>query len=283
VVTPHASVERHDPNRDRYNLDSIVDGVTDNSTNGHRPYYTYVPDPATRPEKDWYELALSGPVRFTGVTFYEGDVVWNKINEFYADDEPIGGFFEDLAVRVLRNGTYVEPTGVQMSPELDRLQMYQTITFTFEPIVGEAVRIIGTPGGSKRFTTILELEAHGELYHGPRLEAVMIGDGETPLVNVSAILIKFSEPVAITPAEIELVSGPTVIDMKDAIVLQSSSRRAILLALPEPLPVGAYELRLHCPAIIDDFGLALIDDDSSPADALRTTAFEVAPASGRTQ
>lgn len=278
TVMRHASVERYDYSRDRYDLDSIMDGVTDNSANGHRPYYTYTPDVASRPEKDWYELAFSEPVRFTGVTFYEGDVVWNKINEYYADDEPLGGFFEDLTVQVLRNGTYVEPTGVQMSPDLDRLQMYQTITFTFEPVAGEAVRLLGTPGGSKRFTTILELEARGELYDGPCVDTLLIGDGETPRVNVSTILIKFSEPVAITAEDIGLVDGPAVVDMQNAMLLQPLSRRAVLLVLPDPLPEGAYELRLHCPAIIDDFGLGLIDDDDDPADALRTTSFDVAPA-----
>ncbi len=75
----------------------------------------------------------------------------------------MGGFFEDLTVQVLQDGQYVEPADLQMSPPLDRFQMYQTITFSFAPTVGEAVRIIGTPGGSKRFTTILELEVDGEL------------------------------------------------------------------------------------------------------------------------
>lgn len=275
TVTPHASVERYDPSRDRYNLDSIMDGVADNSSNGHRPYYTYSVDPATRPEKDWYELAFSRPVRFSGVTFREGDIVWNKINQYYADDEPLGGFFEDLTVQVLRHGVYVEPAGVKMSPDLDRFQMYQTITFTFEPAVGEAVRILGTPGGSKRFTTILELEAQGGLYDGPRVDTVVIGDGETPLVNVSTILIKFSDPVAITTADIELVGASGAVDMQDAMLLQTDSRQAVLLALPQPLPVGAYELRLRCPSIVDDFGLPLTDDDNDLADPLRTTVFEV--------
>ena len=277
TVTPHASIERHDRSRDRYNLYSIMDGVTDNSANGRRPYYTYTADPTTRPETDWYELAFSRPVRFSGVTFHEGDIVWNKINAYYADDQSLGGFFEDLAVQVLRNGVYVQPAGVRMSPGPDRFQMYQTITFTFEPMVGEAVRIIGTPGGSKRFTTILELEVHGELYDGPRVDAVIIGDGETPLTEVSTILIKFSEPVTITTQDIDLAGASGAMDMHGVILLQALSRRAILLALPELLPAGAYELRLHCPAIVDDFGLTLIDDDNSPADALRTTAFEVVP------
>ncbi len=279
TVTPHASVEHYDQSRDRYNLYSILDGVMDNSFNGHRPYYTYLTDSSARPEQDWYELAFSRPVRFTGVTFHEGDVVWNKINEYYADDEPLGGFFEDLTVQILCNGIYVEPVGVTMSPDLDRFQMYQAITFAFEPTVGQAIRIIGTPGGSKRFTTLLELTAEGQLYHGPRVDTMITGDGETPLTKVSTILIKFSEPVTITTGDMELTAASGAVSMQDAILLQTDSRRAVLLALPQPLPAGAYEFRLHCSGIVDDFGLALIDDDNNPADALRTTAFEVAPAS----
>ncbi len=276
AVTPHASIERSDPNRDRYNLRSIMDGVTDNSVNGHRPYYTYVAGPMNRPEKDWYELAFSRPVRLTGATFHEGDLLWNKINEFYADDGSLGGFFEDLTVQVLRNGVYVEPAFVRMSPELDRFQMYQAITCTFEPMVGEAVRIIGTPGGSKRFTTILELVAHGELYNGPRVVTILIGDGETPLTAVSTIVLKFSEAVTITAADVEIADASGTVATQDAMLLQADSGRVALLALSAPLPAGAYELRLHCAAIIDDFGLSLVDDDSNSADAVRTTAFDIA-------
>ena len=45
-VTPDASVARYDDASDRSNLHAIIDGLTDNSTSGHKPYYTYVPDPA---------------------------------------------------------------------------------------------------------------------------------------------------------------------------------------------------------------------------------------------
>jgi len=176
VVTPRASVASYDESRDRYSLYSIMDGVTDNSYNGRKPYSTYVADLAARPDKDWYELAFSRPAVFTGATFYEGDIVWNKMNTYYADDEPLGGFFEDLTVRVLHNGEYVEPNGVQVSTALDRLQMYQVITFAFAPTAGDAVRIIGAPGGSKRFTTILELEAHGQLAADTLKESATAGN-----------------------------------------------------------------------------------------------------------
>jgi len=166
-VTPAASIERYDAKYDRHNLDAIVDGVTDNAYNGRRPYWTYTPDLAERPELDWYELTFSQPVQFEKVTFHEGDVVWSKINTYYRDDEPLGGFFHDLTVQVLQDGQYIEPANLRMSPALDPLQMYQTVTFTFAPTIGRAVRIIGTPGGSRRFTTILELEVDGRLIETP--------------------------------------------------------------------------------------------------------------------
>jgi len=181
VVTPGASISSYDESHDRYNLYSIMDGVTDNSYNGRKPYSTDVGNSAARPDKDWYELVFSKPVVFTGVTFYEGDIVWNKMNTYYADDEPLGGFFEDMTVQVLRNGEYIEPNGVQVIAEPDRLQMYQVIAFTFAPTAGDAVRIIGTPGGSKHFTTILELEAHGQLVADTPAGPISVSDTETPL------------------------------------------------------------------------------------------------------
>ena len=163
TVTPSASVPRYDLSRDRNNLCSIMDGVTDNSHNGRRPYSTYVPNASGLSDADWYELSFSRPVRFDAVTFHEGDIVWSKINTYARDDEPLGGFFEDLTVQVRRNGQYAEPPDLEMSPALDRFQMYQNITFRFTPTVGDAVRVIGTPGGSKRFTTIMELAVEGDL------------------------------------------------------------------------------------------------------------------------
>ncbi len=167
AVTPAASVPRYDHSHDRHNLDSIIDGVIDNSCTGPRPYYTYVPDLTGQPDQDWYELTFSEPVRFEEVVFHEGDVVWGKINTYYKQDEPLGGFFEDLTVQILQDGEYVEPADLQVSPALDRFRMYQGITFRFAPTIGEAIRIIGTPGGSRHFTTILELEVAGQLLESP--------------------------------------------------------------------------------------------------------------------
>jgi hypothetical protein len=270
-VTPTASVARYDASYDRHNLDDIIDGIADNTHNGRKPYYTRVSDPADRPEQDWYELTFSAPVRFAGVTFHEGDVLWGKINAYYRDDEAQGGYFEDLTVQVLRNGQYIKPADLEMSPPLDRFEVYQSITFSFAPTVGQAVRIVGTPGGLKRFTTILELGVDGTLYDGPEVLDFASGDAELPFV-----LLEFSEPVTFTVADLEVVSAETgaPLDPDAALLLQSPSRRYALLLFEGPVPPGTYELRLNCPAIADDFDLPLIDNDTDPTDETYTIAFE---------
>ena len=108
-------------------------------------------------------MNFSEPVEFETLTFWEGDVIWNGINTYYKDDDPEGGFFEDLTVEVIKDGEPVVPHNLESSPELDRFKMYQKITFTFTPTVGEAIRITGTPGGTLGYTTIMELEVGGSL------------------------------------------------------------------------------------------------------------------------
>ncbi|MCF7955854.1 MAG: ADP-ribosylglycohydrolase family protein, partial [Phycisphaerae bacterium] len=162
-VSPSASVENFNSNIDRSNLNAIIDGIKDNSYNGHKPYYTYVSNPALRPVEDYYQLNFSSEVSFSGVTFYEGDVDWKGINTYVRSDVLDGGFFEDIRVEILHEGNFISPANIQVSEPLDKHKMYQEITFTFEPTVGTAIRIIGTAGGTNSFTTIMELEADGDL------------------------------------------------------------------------------------------------------------------------
>lgn len=162
-VTPTASVQKYNLYDDRTNLNAIIDGIKDNSYNGHKPYYTYLSNPASRPEKDFYQLNFDSKVSFTGITFHEGDIDWSGINTYIRDDVLDGGFFEDLTVEIFQAGSFITPANIQMSEPLDKHKIYQNITFTFDPTTGTAIRIIGTPGGSKRFTTIMELEPDGDL------------------------------------------------------------------------------------------------------------------------
>lgn len=83
-----------------------------------------------------------------------------------------GGHFENLAVQIRHDGQYSEPADLTVSEDLDRFRMYQAIRFRFTPTIGDAIRIVGAPGGSKRFTTILELEVEGDLCEDPNATTI---------------------------------------------------------------------------------------------------------------
>ncbi|AQQ72227.1 ADP-ribosylglycohydrolase [Limihaloglobus sulfuriphilus] len=158
-VSPDAAKNNQNPDNDRYNLNSIIDGVATNVHNGVRPYWSY----GSEVDRDWYSLNFSQPVIINSVTFYEGDIVWGGINTYVASDSSRGGYFEDLTVEFLDDGQYVEVSGLIQSEPLIRTKMYQIIRFDFDSVITSSVRIIGTAGGSQKYTTILELEAGGSV------------------------------------------------------------------------------------------------------------------------
>ena len=274
AVVPTAAVQHYDSANDRNNLYSIIDGITDNSYNGRKPYYSYVADPEVRPARDWYQLNFSKPVRFDQLTFYQGDVLWNHINDYYKNDDAQGGFFENLTVEILRDGKYIQPAELQMSPALDRYEMYQTITFTFAPTVGNAIRIIGTPGAVQGFTTILELEAQGDIDPGLYVSAVQIADGQPQRSRVGSIEIEFSRVVTITKNDVEIIGAKDRKPLEPNTIDLSYNDLAARLTLPSSLPDDVYELRLNCNSIIDiATGWPLLDDDQNPHDGFYTIKF----------
>jgi len=283
TVTPTAAVSYYISNYDRRNLNNIIDGITDNSYNGHKAYYSYVSDPGQRPERDWYQLNFSQPVKFEQLTFYEGDVVWSSINTYYKDDYAKGGFFTDLTVEILRDGIYIQPGNLIMTPGIERYQMYQAITFNFAPTAGDAIRVIGTAGGSQSFTTIMELEAQGDVDPCLYVASVQIAAGEQQRSKVNQIDITFSRDVTIEPCDVELagVHNNTTIDTGQIdFDYDNGSYKLTLhfdldddMIFDESLPDDAYRLKLHCSAIIDTNGNKLLDDDENPDDGYYTIVF----------
>ncbi len=164
AVTVSASVERHDPTYDWLNLDAIIDGITDVTYNGHRAYKTYDGVNSQPAGGDFYQINLDRDVQFDSVIFYEGEyVMGGSSNSYPGDYEAQGGFFEDLIVEVGDNGVWAEVTGLSFSEALDEFAFYQVIALSFDPIFGDQIRIRGTAGGSLEYTTIIELEAYGQL------------------------------------------------------------------------------------------------------------------------
>ena len=279
TVTPTAAVARFNSGYDRHDLYSIIDGITDNSYNGHRPYYSYISGGL---DQDWYQLNFSQPVKFDGAVFYEGDVVWGGINNYYRDDEARGGFFNDLTVQVLRDGRFITPANLEMTP-LDRYQMYQPITFDFAPTVGDAIRIIGSPGGTYRYTTIMELQVEGDVDPGLYVRSIKIAEGQTQRSSIKKIEVEFSDDVMIYPDAIELVgdSNGTAIDPANINFVYDNLSYKLTLEFDfdndgnfaDSLPDDIYQLKLNCSAISDSIGHDLLDDDSDPADEYYTVEF----------
>lgn len=272
VVTANASVEAYNPNNDVTNLNQIIDGIKDNSHNGHRPYRTYRPNPADRPEKDYYQLTFDRSVRFTQLTFYEGDIYWYDINGNISSDPSRGGFFEDLRVRIRRGNSFIQPANLTMSEPLRRTKMYQTITFDFTPTAGDAIQIIGAPGGTDRFTTILELQARGSTDPGLFVTKVTIAEEQPQRSNVDEINITFNRSVSLADGALALTGSSGAIDLAGATDYDHAAG-TLTLGFAETLPDDIYKLDLIRDKITDANGLALSDEDRNPADGKYTIEF----------
>jgi len=279
-VTPTAAVQRYDASYDRHNLDAIIDGITDNSYNGHKAYWSRTTAP---PAEDWYQLNFSQPVEFESLTFWEGDVIWQAINTYYRDDTPQGGFFEDLTVEMVRDGKMVTPHNLSMSPVLDRFEMYQQITFTFSPTVGDAIRIIGTPGGTRGYTTIMELEVAGSLDTNCYVTGSDVTQGQVQRSRISEVAVTFSEDVQVGTDDIQLIGtsyGTFLAPDQIRLVYDNPAQRLTLDfdingdgLFGDLLPDDTYDLMLECDSLRCPGGHTFGDDDDNPADGFYTIRF----------
>jgi len=165
AVTTTASIASHNPNRDRENLDAIIDGICDVRHNGHLPYRTYDGCNSQPAGGDYYQLDFDREVTFASVVFYEGDILWSGLSGGINFDprvvEPRGGYFLDLTVEVGVGGVFEAVAGLQFSEPLDPYECFQQIELSFIPVVGDSIRIRGPAGGTCEFTSIVELEAYG--------------------------------------------------------------------------------------------------------------------------
>lgn len=151
------------------NLNIIKDGVrpTVGSSNSSQQYDTY--SGSTR-SSDWIGYSFSSPQTFNRVVFQEGMHFWD------------GGWFYPsslLKVQVRQSGSWVEAPSQTISPsyyssavntQTAHGSSFESFTFDFPAIIGDAIRLYGTPGGSGAFISVAELEVWGkESVGGPVL------------------------------------------------------------------------------------------------------------------
>lgn len=103
-------------------------------------------------DSDWWGYTWKRAYHFNRVVYTSGDIF------------PAGGWFAGRPkVQVRRNHRWVEVTGLSVTPRYPGDKTagpHRTYTFAFDDTWGDGVRIIGTPGGDARFTSIAELAVY---------------------------------------------------------------------------------------------------------------------------
>jgi hypothetical protein len=128
-------------------LEILRDGVTPaaGTEDGSLQYDTFTATPAS---SAWFGYELDVARALGKIVFQEG---------LHFGD---GGWFTSLAVQVRRDGSWAPVAGVVVSPSYPGAndgRGFDTYTLTFPPVVAEAIRIVGPPGGAATFVSVAEL------------------------------------------------------------------------------------------------------------------------------
>jgi len=167
VVTRNGVVMPDNSAYDRTDQGRLIDGVSDLTNNGVLPFRTY--DGGTSPQEDGYELHFFDSdsekldIIFEKLVLHEGDISYPGNN--YGEPYPlIGGYFQEgepLTVEVEQDGAWVDVTNLVLSEALVDREYFQTLELTFDGIKGQAIRVFGSAGGQRPYTSLTEIEAFG--------------------------------------------------------------------------------------------------------------------------
>ncbi len=117
-----------------------------------RHYDTF--DGSNRSGEDWIGYVYSSAYSWEAVLFQEG-------KHF-----PNGGWFTKLTVEVRQGGVWVDVGDFAITPryhsENNGFISYEAFVLTFDPIVGDGIRLFGEPGGSADFISVGELLVFGD-------------------------------------------------------------------------------------------------------------------------
>lgn len=101
---------------------------------------------------DWIGFPFPGNYRFDSLWFQEG--------VHYSG----GGWFETVFVQVRLDCTWVNANNIVFNPPYagNSVPNYSSYGISFTPMVGNAIRIAGRPGGDSAFISMAELRVFGE-------------------------------------------------------------------------------------------------------------------------
>ena len=120
------------------------------STDSGREFDTW--DGVNTASEDWIGYVYSTSYVFQRVVFQEG---------IDFDD---GGWFDTLTVQVRQAGVWRSVTGFVSTPPYPAANdgtNFATYTLTFDPMIGDGIRIYGAPGGVNDFISVGELQVFG--------------------------------------------------------------------------------------------------------------------------
>jgi hypothetical protein len=130
------------------NREVIRDGVTPptGNTNPLDQFDTYTGSPR---QFDWIGYTFTANHRFSNLEWQEGV------------ESDSGGWFASLKVQVRVNNTWVDVQNLTTIPPYvpNNGDNFQSYDLNFDSIVGDGIRIAGTPGGTYTYISVAELKA----------------------------------------------------------------------------------------------------------------------------
>ena len=115
--------------------------------------------------KEYFEQSWTGEsknIDFWGYSFNK-ICRFNTIEYTTGEMKNNGGWFNTLGVQVRKDGVWTDVSNGRISPDYAKsvhTGQYTTYTITFDECAGDAIRIIGRPGGARRYTTVAELAVY---------------------------------------------------------------------------------------------------------------------------
>jgi hypothetical protein len=162
IVEPYEATNPSNPKDNYHNIAMTGEGVTPINKVAHFGNVGFFNNGTRLDSEDSWnnENKTADWWGYTWKNFYNMNKVVYTTGKMFPDG---GWFSSDLKVQVRQNHKWVDVKNQNVTPDYpynNTAGPNKTYTFTFNDTWGDGVRIIGTPGGAKTFTTIGELAVY---------------------------------------------------------------------------------------------------------------------------